>query len=55
MNEMYPVYKGMLDPIKISYKLTIYLCVTYLDYNKYPVNTTYNNCAWKKTKFEIIV
>ena len=33
MNEMYPVYKGMLDPIIISYKLTIYLCVTNLEYN----------------------
>ena len=28
-----PEYKGMLDPIIISYKLTIYLCVTYLEYN----------------------
>ena len=33
------VYKGMLDPIIISYKLTIYVCITYLEYN----NTyTYN-------------
>ena len=31
------VYKGMLDPIIISYKLTNYLCVTYLEYN----NTLY--------------
>ena len=33
VNEMYPVYKRMLDPIITSYKLTIYLCVTYLEYN----------------------
>ena len=26
-------YEGMLDPINISYKLTIHLCVTYLEYN----------------------
>ena len=32
----------MLDPIIISYKLTIYLCVTYLEYKQYPVNTSYN-------------
>ena len=33
VNEMYPVYKGMLDPIITSYKLTIYLSVTYVEYN----------------------
>ena len=30
---MYPVYNGMLDPIIIRYKLTIYLGVTFLEYN----------------------
>ena len=33
MNEMYPVYKGMLDPIINSYYLPVSLCVTYLEYN----------------------
>ena len=33
----------MLDPIITSHKLTIYLCVTYLENKQYPVNTTYNN------------
>ena len=32
----------MLDPIIISYKLTIYLRVTYLEYNNTLWNTTYN-------------
>ena len=37
MNEIYPVYKGTLDPI------TYYLPVCYLlRIQKYPVNTTYN-------------
>ena len=35
MNEMCLVCKGMLDPIIISLLLTIYLCVTYLEYNNY--------------------
>ena len=30
---MFALVIGMLDPIIISYKLTIYLCVTYLEYN----------------------
>ena len=36
------VYKGMLEPIIISYKLTIYLCYL-LRILQYPVSTTYNN------------
>ena len=48
VNEMYPVYKGMLDPIMISYKLTIYLCVTKVEYNNTLWNTTYNLRAPKE-------
>ena len=33
----------MLDPIKISYKLTTNVSVTYYRVQKYPVNTIYNN------------
>ena len=36
------VYKGMLDPIIISYKLTINMSVTYYRISTIPVNTTYN-------------
>ena len=32
----------MLDPIKISYKLTINVSVTYCRILQYPVNTIYN-------------
>ena len=33
----------MLDPIIISYKLTLNMSVTYYRILQYPVNTTYNN------------
>ena len=39
MNEMYPVYKEMLDPM-----ITYYLPVCYLlRIQQFPVNTTYDN------------
>ena len=34
---------GILDPIKISYKLTTNVSVTYYRIHTIPVNTTYNS------------
>ena len=47
MYEMCPVYKGMLDPIIISYKLTTIVSVTYYRIQQYPVKSIYNNCSFQ--------
>ena len=39
---------GMLDPIKISYKLTTNMSVTYYRIQQYPVNTFYNKTPYPK-------
>ena len=50
---MCPVYKGMLDPIITSYKLTTIVSVTYNKIQQYPVRYIYNTLPVLRDGFQM--